>query len=188
VNSLKKAAFRAGLSLPMFSIHQDVVSSDPMERQRHVDITTRSLQLAADLGTPVVRLNSGRWKTIQSFDELMKEGRRAASPRPHAGTTGEDRSEGHDREPLGPRRRPHEHPDHHPRGGEPVLRGLTRPLQVGAPVHAKRWTRFTEVDVARCVRIMTNTGYRGYFAVEYEEQGDGVEGSKRIMKEALAAL
>jgi sugar phosphate isomerase/epimerase len=72
VNGLKKAAFRAGLSLPMLSIHQDFVSPDPMERQRHVDITTRSLQLAADLGTPVVRLNSGRWKTIKSFDDLMK--------------------------------------------------------------------------------------------------------------------
>ena len=60
VNGLKKAAFRAGLSLPMLSIHQDFVSPDPAERQRHVDITTRSLQLAADLGTPVVRLKSGR--------------------------------------------------------------------------------------------------------------------------------
>ena len=51
VNGLKKAAFRAGLSFPMLSIHQDFVSPDPMERQRHVDITTRSLQLAADLGS-----------------------------------------------------------------------------------------------------------------------------------------
>jgi hypothetical protein len=66
-------------------------------------------------------------------------------------------------------------------------------LEVLAPlsstmVHAKRWTRFPEVDIARCVRIMTNAGYRGYFAAEYEEQGDGVEGSKKIMEEVLAAL
>ena len=66
-------------------------------------------------------------------------------------------------------------------------------LEVLAPlsssmVHAKRWTRFPEVDIARCVRIMTNAGYRGYFAVEYEEQGDGVLGSKTIMEEVLAAL
>ena len=38
------------------------------------------------------------------------------------------------------------------------------------------------------MRIMTNAGYRGYFAVEYEEQGDGVVGSKKIMEEVLAAL
>jgi len=55
-------------------------------------------------------------------------------------------------------------------------------------VHAKRWTRFPNVDIARCVRIMTNAGYRGYFAVEFEEQSDGVEGSKRIMEEVVAAL
>jgi hypothetical protein len=66
-------------------------------------------------------------------------------------------------------------------------------LEVLAPlsssmVHAKRWTRFPEVDIARCVRIMTNAGYRGYFAVEFEEQSDGVEGSKKIMEEVLAAL
>ncbi len=58
----------------------------------------------------------------------------------------------------------------------------------GSMVHAKRWTRFPEVDIARCVRIMTNAGYRGYFAVEFEEQRDGVEGSKQIMEEVLAAL
>ena len=66
-------------------------------------------------------------------------------------------------------------------------------LEVLAPlsssmVHAKRWTRFPDVDIARCVRIMTNAGYRGYFAAEYEEQGDGVLGSKQIMEEVLAAL
>jgi sugar phosphate isomerase/epimerase len=66
-------------------------------------------------------------------------------------------------------------------------------LEVLAPlsssmVHAKRWTRFPEVDIARCVRIMDNAGYRGYFAAEYEEAGDGVEGSKQLMEEVLAAL
>lgn len=55
-------------------------------------------------------------------------------------------------------------------------------------VHAKRWTRFPDIDIARCVRIMTSAGYRGTFAAEYEEQGDGVVGSKQIMEEVLAAL
>ena len=72
VNGLKRAAFRAGLSLPMLSIHQDFVHPDPAERQKHVDHTKRCIELAASLGIPVVRLNSGRWKTIKSFDELMK--------------------------------------------------------------------------------------------------------------------
>jgi sugar phosphate isomerase/epimerase len=55
-------------------------------------------------------------------------------------------------------------------------------------VHAKRWTRFPSVDIARCVKIMQNANYRGYYAVEFEEESDGVQGSLKIMEEVLAAL
>jgi sugar phosphate isomerase/epimerase len=72
VNALKKAAFRNGLALPMLSIHQDFVHPDPAERQKHIDHTKHCIELAAQLGIPCVRLNSGRWKTIESFDDLMK--------------------------------------------------------------------------------------------------------------------
>jgi sugar phosphate isomerase/epimerase len=69
---LKKMAFERGLSFPMLSIHQDFVSPDAAERQKHIDHTIKCLQLAARLSIPCVRLNSGRWKTIKSFDDLMK--------------------------------------------------------------------------------------------------------------------
>lgn len=72
VNMLKKRAFERGLSLPMLSIHQDFVSPAADERQRHIDHTIRCLELCARLGIPCMRLNSGRWKTIKSFDDLMK--------------------------------------------------------------------------------------------------------------------
>jgi sugar phosphate isomerase/epimerase len=72
VNKLKQAAFRAGLSLPMLSIHQDFVSPKAEERKEAVDHTIRCIQLAVRLGIPSIRLNSGRWNTIKSFDDLMK--------------------------------------------------------------------------------------------------------------------
>ena len=73
VNGLKRAAFRDGLSLPMLSIHQDFVHPDPAGAREGTSITrSTASQLAAELGIPVVRLNSGRWKTIKSFDDLMK--------------------------------------------------------------------------------------------------------------------
>ena len=72
VNGLKQAAFRGGLAMPMLSIHQDFVSPDPKERQTAIDHTRRCIELAARLGIPAVRLNSGRCKTIKSFDDLMK--------------------------------------------------------------------------------------------------------------------
>jgi hypothetical protein len=56
-------------------------------------------------------------------------------------------------------------------------------------VHAKYWNRWKDPDVQRCVRIMTNAKYMGTFALEYEDgPWDGVEGSKYLYKEVLAAL
>jgi sugar phosphate isomerase/epimerase len=72
VNGLKRAAFRNGLALPMLSIHQDFVDPDPAVRLKDVEHTKRCLELAARLGCPLVRLNSGRWNSIKSFDDLMK--------------------------------------------------------------------------------------------------------------------
>lgn len=72
VNNLKRLAFARGLDLVMLSIHQDFVSPDAAERKKHIDHTVRCIELAARLGIPAIRLNSGRWKTIPSFDDLMK--------------------------------------------------------------------------------------------------------------------
>ena len=72
INKLKGLAFRNGLSLPMLSIHQDFVHPDKAERQKAIDHTRKCIDLAVRLGIPSIRLNSGRWKTIKSFDELMK--------------------------------------------------------------------------------------------------------------------
>lgn len=72
VNSLKQAAFRSGLALPMLSIHQDFVSPDAAERAREIEHTKRCIELATRLGIPCIRLNSGRWNSIKSFDDLMK--------------------------------------------------------------------------------------------------------------------
>ena len=72
VNGLKRAAFRHGLDLVMLSIHQDFVSPDSSERKKDIEHTKRCIDIAAQLGIPAIRLNSGRWGTIKSFDDLMK--------------------------------------------------------------------------------------------------------------------
>jgi sugar phosphate isomerase/epimerase len=72
VNKLKQLAFRQGLALPMLSIHQDFISDKADERKEAVDHTVRCIDLASRLGIPSIRLNSGRWNTIASFDDLMK--------------------------------------------------------------------------------------------------------------------
>jgi L-ribulose-5-phosphate 3-epimerase len=72
INDLKRAAFRNGVDLVQLAIHQDFVSPDPAERQKQIDHTIHCIDLASQFGMPSIRLNSGRWKTIPSFDDLMK--------------------------------------------------------------------------------------------------------------------
>ena len=69
---LKRHAFRNGIDLMCLSIHQDFVDPKPEERQRNIDHTLKCIELAYQMGIPCIRLNSGRWNTIESFDDLMK--------------------------------------------------------------------------------------------------------------------
>jgi sugar phosphate isomerase/epimerase len=68
---LKRQAHSLGLALMGFSTHQDFLDPAPEERQRNVERTIRQIQVAAALGIPTMRINTGRWNTIRSFNELM---------------------------------------------------------------------------------------------------------------------
>ena len=69
---LKKLAFEEGVDIIMLSIHQDFVTPDAAERKLMIDHTKRCMDLAVEMGAPAIRINSGRWKTIKLFDDLMK--------------------------------------------------------------------------------------------------------------------
>ncbi len=72
LQKLKRHAFRSGIDLVCLSIHQDFVQAEAAERQKQVEHTKQCLEIAYELGIPCIRLNSGRWKTIKDFDDLMK--------------------------------------------------------------------------------------------------------------------
>lgn len=69
---LKRHAFRSGVDMICLSIHQDFVDPDAEQRKKNIDHTIKCIELAYQLGVPCIRLNSGRWNTIASFDDLMK--------------------------------------------------------------------------------------------------------------------
>ncbi len=71
-NSLKRKAFTLGLDLMGLSTHQTFVSPDESVRKKNIEHTTHCLEVAHQLGIPTVRVNTGRWGTSKSFDELMK--------------------------------------------------------------------------------------------------------------------
>ncbi len=68
---IKQRAFVNGLDLCGFSTHQGFLSPERERRQENIDKTIHQIELAYDLGIPTMRLNTGRWGTSKSFDELM---------------------------------------------------------------------------------------------------------------------
>ena len=72
LQSLKRRAWLNGLCFIGLSTHQGFVSPDADERKKNVDRTLASIELAYKLGIPTMRVNTGRWGTTRSFDELMK--------------------------------------------------------------------------------------------------------------------
>lgn len=72
LQKLKRHAFVNGIAFTCLSIHQSFVSPDKEFQKKEIEHTKKCIELAARMGIPCLRLNSGRWNTIKSFDELMK--------------------------------------------------------------------------------------------------------------------
>ena len=71
LNEIKQHAFSVGIPLMGFSTHQGFVSPEPEVRKKNIAHTAECLRLAHELGIPTIRVNTGRWGTIKSFDDLM---------------------------------------------------------------------------------------------------------------------
>jgi sugar phosphate isomerase/epimerase len=72
LRKLKRHALRHGVALINLSIHQDFVDPSPDFLRGEIEHTNKCIEIAYELGVPCVRINSGRWNTIKSFDDLMK--------------------------------------------------------------------------------------------------------------------
>jgi sugar phosphate isomerase/epimerase len=71
LRGLKRNALHNGVGLICLSIHQNFVSPDHDYLQTQIEHTKKCIEIAYELGVPCLRLNSGRWNTIKSFDDLM---------------------------------------------------------------------------------------------------------------------
>ncbi|WP_394993272.1 sugar phosphate isomerase/epimerase family protein [Emticicia sp.] len=71
LQKLKKHAFVNGIAMTCLSIHQGFVSPDKAVLKEHIDHTNHCIELAYKMGIPCMRLNTGRWGTIKSFDDFM---------------------------------------------------------------------------------------------------------------------
>ena len=71
LNKIKRHALINGLDLCCMSTHQGYVYPDKAKRQQNIDLTIKQIEIAHQMGIPIIRLNTGRWRTTRSFDELM---------------------------------------------------------------------------------------------------------------------
>jgi sugar phosphate isomerase/epimerase len=71
LQKIKRQAHSLGLALMGFSTHQGFVTPTPQERQTNVQKTLYQIDVAYRLGIPTMRINTGRWGTIKSFDDFM---------------------------------------------------------------------------------------------------------------------
>ena len=72
LRELRRTALRNGVNLICLSIHQNFVSPDRAYLKEQIEHTKKCIEIADQLGVSCLRLNSGRWNTIKSFDDLMK--------------------------------------------------------------------------------------------------------------------
>ena len=71
LQKIKRLAFHSGLDLMGFSTHQGFIYPEKERRDENIKLTINQIELAYQLGIPTMRLNTGRWGTIRSFDDLM---------------------------------------------------------------------------------------------------------------------
>ena len=71
LQKLKRRAFVNGLDLCGMSTHQGFLRPDPTFRKKNIDDTIGFIEMAYKLGIPTIRVNTGRWGTTKSFEELM---------------------------------------------------------------------------------------------------------------------
>ncbi len=76
--SARREAFDRGLDIYAVSIHNNFVKPSREERDAEVERVARWIEAAYRLGAKALRVNSGRWGTVKSFDELME--RRGLEP------------------------------------------------------------------------------------------------------------
>lgn len=78
LKGIRRLAFSYGLDIYGLALHNNFVKPSPVERDEQVKYVLEWLDAAHALGAKIVRINSGRWGTVRSFDELMA--RRGVEP------------------------------------------------------------------------------------------------------------
>jgi L-ribulose-5-phosphate 3-epimerase len=71
INDVKRYAARRGVAPVSVSAHHNFVQPDPAAREAEIDKLVRWIDVAYELGAPIVRAFGGRWGTLTNFTDFM---------------------------------------------------------------------------------------------------------------------
>lgn len=71
IHGLKRHAARRGVVPVSVSAHHNFVQADPAAREVELDKLVRWIDVAHELGAPIVRAFGGRWGTLTNFADFM---------------------------------------------------------------------------------------------------------------------
>lgn len=82
LNGVKRHAAAHGIAIVSVAASHDFVTPDDAKRAAQVDVVARWVDIADRLGAPFVRVLSGRWNTLATFDEFLMQNGGNEPPQP----------------------------------------------------------------------------------------------------------
>ena len=196
VRTLRTALEEAGVRVIHLAVDGtgNLSALDPDERQAAIQASQRWLDIAADLGCPAARFNSGHndaddmRPTVASYQALADYAARLGmdvTVENHGGFTSDPARLRVLFEQVN-RTNFRACPDFGNFAPEARYEGLAVMAPYALLVHAKSYAfgpdgEETTLDYARCLQPFREVGFDGYFSVEFEGQGDPDEGIRRTI-------
>jgi sugar phosphate isomerase/epimerase len=206
ISQLRKSAQQARVKLLNIAVDEsgDLAAESPSIRLDGINNYSRWIAVAREVGCAAIRANSGGKNIvdraaavencIESFHQLITAGREqgvAILMENHGGISADADTIVHIMKELG---------KSHPAGSFGTLpdfgnwpegvdryESIRKIMPFAGAVHAKvkeidQNLDHPAFDLARCVRIARDAGYRGYLGIEYEGPGDEVEGVRLAVR------
>ncbi len=168
----------------------DISQSDDVKREHDLRLIEFWIDVAAYLGSPAARVNSGSGDlqtAIDSYTRLANYGEKAGVRlvlENHGGLSADLENVRTLMESAGPNFGTC--PDFGNFPEEQRYDGLAMMVPRAAMVHAKTYDfdangNFDDFDFPRCLQIVKDAGYAGYLSVEFEGDGDQTQGVQQTI-------
>lgn len=196
LEKLKNSLFKAKSSLVCLAVNNDFTRQGKSILRKEFDHVKESMEIAAFLGTRVIRINTGTEdksnksipRVIETFKKLLPTAEKfnlQMALENHGGISASSDNilriiKEINSNFFG------SCPDFGNFPSETRYEDLKKVAPFALHVHAKSYEfdksgNETAIDYEKCIRILHDAGYDGYLSVEFEGKGDQMEGLKKTL-------